>query len=119
MSFLLPVIESFPHQEYLVTRVGGSYTAGVWTEKVSVLKVTGHIQPMGLGRVRELQPLPEGLHSEDVRLMFTDDAIQIRDRIDINGQEYECFKLGDWPHPDAGSHREAYFARRVRQEGGT
>ena len=107
------IMQAFPHEEYAVSRANSTLVKGRRVDGVATtFTVVGHAQPADPA---ELQPLPEGVHTVDLRRLFTEDEVQTKDVVTIDGAEFEIWKVAHWPHPDGGQHYEAFCSRRVRQ----
>lgn len=100
-------------------RSPGAYVDGVWVDGavVSETEIAASVQPAG---GRDLLKLPEGLRTEDVVKIFTDDALQVgnetdgqvADRIVHLDEEYEVVEAESWamaqmPHIEALAVRVA------------
>lgn len=96
-------------KEHLVTRttnptpVNGIAQAGA----VSTLKIQAVAQPV-TGRF--LQLLPEGLHADEARVLYTTtELFTVRsggrpDRVTIDSEQYEVFRVDKHPQLSGGPH---------------
>ena len=92
----------------------GDYVPGA----TSAFSARASVQPMS---PRERKNLPEGLQTEDVRVMYTEEAIQaaddstkaLGDKVDIGGETFEAVKVEPWggtllPHYKSTLVRRGY-----------
>lgn len=115
------VIGRFQTGTYVVTRtatgttVNGRYTPGA----ASTFNVDAVVQPLD---PRTVTPLPEGVRSEDVRLvhlygttpMRTSDGGLEADYVTIGGEKFYAWKVeGPW-QLRGSTHYEAHVAKRGR-----
>lgn len=113
------VIDRLKTGTYTVTRTSngvsamGRYTAGA----VTTFTMDAIVQPL---TPRIMLPLPEGVRSEDVRLvhtaslMHTQDATNQPDVMTIGGEPYYVWRVAG-PYQLRGNiHYEAHVARRVK-----
>jgi hypothetical protein len=102
MAELNQAINDHETGTYSVTRrTGGAYVAGKWIAGApSTLSIVASVQPVG----DELQDLPEGQHTDDVRVIYTATQLLSRtaatepDEVSIDGQPYRVFKVEKWDH---------------------
>lgn len=116
---LSPTVLDLASGTYTVTRysgAGGYGSDGIFAAPAtSTFTIEASVQPV---RGRELQRLPEGLRSEEVRAIFTPTALrcaapgQLPDRISIGGESWQVEVVEDWS--DLGNYYRA-VARKVRE----
>ncbi len=89
-------IGSFSTGTYTRTRyAAGSVTDGVKARGAGTpATITAHVQPL---TGADLQALPEGRHTDEVKAVFTTDELRTRDRLAIGGEVYEVDKVETWP----------------------
>lgn len=89
-------IGSFATGTYARTRyAAGSVTDGVKARGTgAAVTITAHVQPISGA---DLQALPEGRRTDEVKAVFTSDELHTRDRLTIEGDVYEVDKVETWP----------------------
>jgi hypothetical protein len=118
---LSDVITSFYTGTYKVTRTGGgSFTNGVYAlGTTSTFDITASIQPV---TGRDLQVLPEGQHANETKVVYTTTELKTRDpsnagdKITINGEAWEVFRVERWEAFGlnlSGDHYRAFVSRLV------
>lgn len=102
--------------DYIVTRQGASSTDGfgrVVAGATSTFSVEASVQPYN-GKV--LKVLPEGIHEEDVRHVFTTTEMLVRprpDRVAIGASTFEVFAVGGPWNAFGGVHYVVHVAKVV------
>lgn len=95
MSFAA-VISGLRSGTYTVTRIAaptrtmGRAAAG----STSTLSgVVASVQPV---TGRDLKTLPEGRHADDCRMIYTETALLVTDRVALDGDAFEVYRVRKW-----------------------
>ena len=100
---VLPCIQTFKTGSYTVTRTDPRtlVMGRVSAPSTSTFSIDAVVQPMP---GRDLERLPEGFRSEDMRVLWTDTELktpgtaQEADKVDIDGELYQVEQVQIWDH---------------------
>jgi hypothetical protein len=89
-------ISSFATGTYTRTRyAAGTIADGVKTRGAgATATITASVQPLS---GQDLQALPEGRRTDEVKAVFTTSELLTRDRLSIDGEVFEVDKVEPWP----------------------
>lgn len=118
---LLDTIASLKTGTYTVTRTGaGTYPSGGYLVpgSTSTFPIVAIVQPYAGGR--KMLPLPEGVRSEETKLLHTATALRTRDGngapdfVTIGGEDYYVWAVEGPYTLGASTHYEVYASRRAK-----